>query len=129
MPQGKTKTPTSSSRRGPLTWTVSGVGLLVILVAIFVVAADLGDSSTAPDLRVTETGRVTNAGMTQVGIEIRNLGGAAAAAVQVEGTSASGDTGQVSLDYVAGRSSREATLSFPGNPGQVEVSVTGWTKP
>ena len=132
MPQGKAKTAaktSSAERHGPLTWIVSGLGLLVIVAAIVIVALDATDRATPPDLRVAETGRATAAGVTRVEIEVRNMGGEAASAVQVEGVSASGDTGQVSLDYVAGRSHREATLAFPGDPGPVAVSVTGWTKP
>jgi len=131
MPQGKAKTAATSGsqRRAPLTWIVSGLGLLVIAAAIVIVALDATDRATPPDLRVSQTGRTTTAGVTRVEIEVRNLGGQAASAVEVAGTTASGETGQVSLDYVAGRSHREATLAFPGDPGPVSVSVTGWTKP
>jgi uncharacterized protein (TIGR02588 family) len=131
MPQGKTKmaaAKASPQRHGPLTWIVSGLGLLLIVGTIVIVALDATDRTT-PDLRVSETGRTMTAGVTRVEIEVRNLGGEAASAVEVQGTSAAGETGQVSLDYVAGRSHREATLVFPGDPGPVVVSVTGWTKP
>lgn len=99
------------------------------MATLVIVALDATDRATPPGLRVSETGRATTAGVTRVEIQVRNLGGEAASAVEVEGTSASGETAQVSLDYVAGRSRREATLAFPGDPGQVVVSVTGWTKP
>ena len=131
MPQGKAKRAATSSaeRRGPLTWIVSGLGLLVIVAAIVIVALDAPDRATAPDLRVEEVGRLRRAGATHIEIEVRNLGGQAASAVEVEGTSASGRTSHVFLDYVAGASRRQATLSFPGDPGPVAVTVTGWTKP
>lgn len=131
MAQGKANSAKTSSadRRGPLTWIVSGLGLAAIVAAIIILALDVANSRTPPDLRVAETRRITMAGVTRVEIEIRNLGGEAAAAIEVEGVSASGETGRVSLDYVAGRSRREATLAFPGDPGAVAVSVTGWTRP
>ena len=131
MPQGKAKTSASSAsdRQGPLTWIVSGLGLLVIVASIVIVALDATGRATPPDLRVTETSRATAGGVTRVEIEVRNLGGEAASAVEVEGTSAAGHMGQVSLDYVAGHSQREATLSFHGDPGSVNVAVTGWTTP
>ncbi|RYG18975.1 MAG: hypothetical protein EON96_03885 [Caulobacteraceae bacterium] len=131
MPRSKVKTSTNArpERHGPLTWIVSGLGLLVIVTAIVIVALDATNRETPPDLRVSETGRSTSAGVTRVEIEIRNNGGQAASAVEVSGKSASGETGQVSLDYVAGQSHREATLAFPGDPGPVTLSVTGWTQP
>ncbi len=131
MPQGKAKTSASSAsdRQGPLTWIVSGLGLLVIVASIVIVALDATGRATPPDLRVTETSRVTAGGVTRVEIEVRNLGSEAASAVEVEGISAAGDMGQVSLDYVAGHSHREATLSFRGDPGAVAIAVTGWTRP
>ncbi|RZJ00698.1 MAG: hypothetical protein EON90_06105 [Brevundimonas sp.] len=132
MPQSKAKSAaktTSAERRGPLTWIVSGLGLLVIVAAIAIVALDATDRATPPDLRVREIGRTTTGGVTRVDIEVLNLGGEAASAVELEGSVASGESSHVNLDYVAGRSHREATLSFPGNPGSVDIVVTGWTKP
>lgn len=131
MPQGKAKTANTSSaeRRAPLAWVVSGLGLLVIVAAILIVALDAADGTTPPDLRVSEIRRIKTAGVTRVEVEVRNLGGEAASAVEVEGRSSSGKVGQVSLDYVLGRSHREATFAFPEDPGTVAVSVTGWTQP
>ena len=131
MPQGKAKTPATSAsdRQGPLTWIVSGLGLLVIVASIVIVALDATDRATPPYLRVTETSRDTIAGVTRVEIEVRNLGGEAASAVEVKGFTAAHETSRVSLDYVAGHSHREATLSFQGDPGTVNFQATGWTKP
>lgn len=124
-----TKAKTSPERHSLLTWIVSGLGLLVIVATFVIVALDATNRTAPADLRVSETGRATTAGVTRVEIEVRNVGGEAASGVEVEGTSASGQTGHVSLDYVAGQSHREATLAFRGDPGPVIVSVTGWTKP
>ena len=131
MPQGKAKTSASSAsdRQGPLTWIVSGLGLLVIVASIVIVALDAPGRATPPDLRVTETSRAKAGGVTRVEIDVRNLGGKAAAAVEVEGTSAAGETSQVNLDYVAGHSQREATMAFQNDPKAVSVAVTGWATP
>lgn len=131
MSGGKTKAAVKPGveRHSLLTWAVSGVGLLVILATLVVVILDARVPATPPDLRVLETGRATTAGVTRVMIEIRNLGGEAAASVEIEGASSSGDVAHVNLDYVAGRSHREATLAFSGDPGPVAVSARGWTQP
>jgi len=120
------------SPRGPhgiLTWLASGLGFLVIAAALVVVAMDAFDQASPARVVAEETGRATLAGTTVIEIEVRNLGGEAAGAVEVEGLPQTGEPGHVSLDYVASRSTRTATLSFPGDPGRVMVVVRGWTDP
>jgi len=120
------------SPRGPhgvLTWWASGLGFLVIAAALVIVATEAFDRTSPARVLAAETGRATLAGTTVVEIEVRNVGGEAAGAVEVEGLPQRGDPGHVSLDYVASRSTRTATLSFPGDPGRVTVVVRGWTDP
>lgn len=115
--------------RGWLIWIVSGLGLLVIAGSILVVTVDAMHSAAPADFQISEVGRTVRSETTAIEIEVRNIGGEAAVAVEVEGVAQSGVTGGTTLDYVAGQSTRRATLSFPGDPGQVEVSVRGWTEP
>lgn len=114
---------------GPLVWIVSGAGLIVILAALAILVLDAVDRSTPADLTVVELDRSVRGGRTVLTVEVRNLGGQAAAGVEVHGTAAEGAESEVSLDYVAGRSRREAALAFPSDPGAVALNVTGWAEP
>ena len=115
--------------RNPLVWIVSGAGLVVIVAALMIVALDAAGRSTPADLTVVELARSYRSGATILTVEVRNAGDETAAGVGVRGTAVGGAVSEIHLDYVAGRSRREAALAFPSNTGPVTLAVTGWSSP
>ncbi|MGH6729614.1 MAG: hypothetical protein ACREBK_05630 [Sphingomicrobium sp.] len=115
-----------------LEWAAAGLGLLVLLVMLWVMAGEIvsGGDDDVPLLSVrveavtaTPTGHV-------VQFRITNRSAQTAADVQVEGK-LSDEVATASVDYVPGRSEARGGLLFEGDPrtGAVELRVTGYELP
>ncbi|MGH6707194.1 MAG: hypothetical protein ACREB1_10345 [Sphingomicrobium sp.] len=115
-----------------LEWAAAGLGLLVLLVMLWVMAGEIvsGGDDDVPLLSVrVEAVTATPAGHV-VQFRITNRSAQTAAAVQVEGK-LSDEVATASVDYVPGRSEARGGLLFEGDPrtGAVELRVTGYELP
>lgn len=117
-------------------WLVATFGLLVVLVALGVLiyqAVSGGESPPDITIRVVAVQSVGKEYLVQ--LEVTNQGGATAAGLTVEGTLKQGEreieTSEATLDYVPGRSKREAGLFFSEDPrqSQLELRAFGYQEP
>lgn len=128
----KTKAP---QRKPLLEWVVAGLGLVLTLGALGVLAVDLGRPDSPPDLSARALGITPVADGFQVEVEVANAGRATAAAVDVEGVltlpTDDPETAGASLDYVPGDGAETLTLKFRADPraGDLELTVRGWSEP
>ncbi len=111
-------------------------GLLLVLAMLGVLTYEaLGAGESPPDIanRVVAVRPVTGGYLVQV--EVRNRGDETTAGLTVEGTLKQGErdveTSEATLDYVPGRSTREAGLFFTEDPQlyQFELRALGYQKP
>ena len=131
----------SEDRPGPgdrppvLEWVAAGVGLLLALCVFGFIGWQALDDATSPPVITVETTQVNAvAGGYRVTFEARNLGGAAAAQVRVEGTVRGGgstETSDVVFDYIPGHSARAGGLFFAQDPkdGHLSLRATGFASP
>ena len=108
-------------------WVVGGIALAIVAALLGVIAYDaVAHAGGAPSLRVS----VASVDASRVVVSVDNDGDRAAADVTVEGI-AGGVRSEARLDYLAGRSRREATLVFPAppRPEDVKLRVLGYTVP
>ena len=107
---------------------MGGLGLLIVLAVLAVTAVE-AFGPRAPARIEARLGEVRPAGAVWLAeVEVRNLGGETAAAVEVEGRL--GDqTAHATLDYVPAHGRQTATLVFDSDPHAATVSVSGWSEP
>ncbi|GGD38176.1 hypothetical protein [Aureimonas glaciei] len=121
----------------PLTeWICAGLGAIIAIGTFTVVALELpGEEADVPDVRLMVTGVEPTSGGYLVRIRARNLSGATATALEVEGTLKRGsetiETSRVTFDYVPRDSDESGGLWFRQDPRLYEVSVraTGYQDP
>ncbi len=117
-------------------WLVAGFGVLIVLAALGFLGYEAVDpGETPPDIvNRTVAIRPTTGGYL-VQVEVRNRGGETAAGVTLEGTLNEGDreveASEATLDYVPGRSQREAGLFFSEDPRRyrLELRAFGYQEP
>jgi uncharacterized protein (TIGR02588 family) len=118
-----------------LEWLASGLGLLLALCVFgFIGWQALHDASSPPAITVSATEITEVTGGYRVMFEARNVGGAAAAQVRIEGTVSGGsgpETSSVILDYIPGHSARKGGLFFTHDPpsGNLSLRAAGFAKP
>ncbi|QRM30253.1 hypothetical protein [Microvirga sp. VF16] len=118
-----------------LEWLASGLGFLLALCVFgFIGWQALHDATSSPAIMVAATETSQVAGGYRVIFEARNVGGAAAAQVRIEGTISGGsgpETSSVILDYIPGHSARKGGLFFTQNPqsGHLSLRAAGFAKP
>jgi uncharacterized protein (TIGR02588 family) len=126
----------SQERPPRLEWTVAAFGLLIVLATLGVLTYQaLGAGESPADIvnRVVAVRPVTGGHLVQV--EVRNNGGETTAGLIVKGTLKQGErdveTSEVTLNYVPGRSTREAGLFFTENPQRyrLELRALGYQEP
>jgi uncharacterized protein (TIGR02588 family) len=110
-----------------------GLGIVVGTLGFIAYEAFQGGSGSPVLTVVVERTERTGAGFS-AHVIVRNQSRTAAAEVVVDGViRAAGKEhrGQARLDYVAGLSTRKATLLFPAPPerGEIAVRVVGFTTP
>jgi len=130
-PATRKPVPKAQPARAPaLEWGAAGVGLLLILAVLTLLAMHALSPNGPPILRVTQIDQTTNPAGHTIKIEVVNDGATAAAGVLVEGALGS-ETSEVSLDYVPAKSKREASLVFQGDPkaGALTLRVKGFVEP
>lgn len=118
-----------------LEWFASGLGLLLALCVFgFIGWQAVHDPTSPPAITVAaaEVTQVTSG--YRVMFEARNVGGAAAAQVRIEGTVSGGsgsETSSVILDYIPGHSARKGGLLFTHDPrsGNLSLRAAGFAKP
>jgi uncharacterized protein (TIGR02588 family) len=115
---------------------MAGLGALIALALLGFIGLQLGEGGAEPPTLVTRVERVVaGPGGHVAEIEVRNLSGATAAAVEIEGTLAEGDTivetSRATIDYVPGRGRRRAGLLFTQDPAghHLAVRATGYQEP
>ena len=119
--------------RGPppparLEWAMGGLGLLLVLAALTVIAFEAFGAREPAMIEARVTGIRPAGAVWLAEVEVRNLGGETAASVEVEGRL--GDhTAHATVDYVPAHGQERVTLAFPADPRAAGVSVAGWSKP
>ena len=112
-----------------LEWTMAGLGLAFVIGAVVVVGKGALAPQAAAVVEVRETARRATPQSLVIDVEVANRGDETAAAVEIEAT-AGGDTAAATIDYVPGRSRREASLSLPpGATGPIQLAAKGWAAP
>jgi uncharacterized protein (TIGR02588 family) len=120
-----------------LEWLAAAVGALLAagLVAFLVADAVDGDQAAPPLLVVTAESLHAEGGMHVVKLKVANRSSRAASSVQVEGELMAGDapidSAQATVDFVPGRSTRQAGLIFREDPRRfrLEVRAVGFELP
>jgi uncharacterized protein (TIGR02588 family) len=116
-------------------WITGLAGLAIVLATLGFIGYEAfrgGAPSPRLEAAVETTGAVPSGFSATVAV--LNASHQAAAEVVIEGVVQSGggeSRSQARLDYVPGRSTRRATLVFPGAPdaGGVKVRIVGYTTP
>lgn len=124
------KTPPKLARTPVLEWIASGLGGLIVLAALGVLAFAMIRGGDSPADPVIEVVSVTPASQGwRVEIEAVNRGERAAAQMVIEGR-AGAQVAAVTLDYLPGHGRRHAALLFAEDPGDtIDLRATGWTDP
>jgi len=119
-----------------LEWLSAGVGLVLILATLGLVASELFRADDTPPRLVVRTLSVEPApGGFHVAVRVQNEGGSPAASVLVEGelTPAVGEaeTAEATFDFVADHSSRDGGLYFKSDPrkGSLALRAKGYSAP
>ena len=119
-----------------LEWIASGVGLLLTLGVFGLIGWQaLNDAGSPPMIIVETTGVTPVMGGYRVMFRARNIGGAAAAQVRIEGvlsrSNSPNETSDVVVDYIPGHSAREGGLFFSQDPkpGDVSLRAAGFVEP
>ena len=111
-----------------LEWGMGGLGLLILLAALAVVAIE-AFGAREPARLEARLDEVRPAGAAWLAdVEVRNLGGETAASVEVEGRLGD-ETAHATLDYVPAHGRDSVTLVFDADPRAAQVSISGWSKP
>lgn len=137
-PAGGKQSGTSPAGQAPpfWEWVAAGVGLLLLLASMGYLLADAfatRDEPPRPAIQVL--GVEPRQGQYAVRLRLRNEGRAAAAALRVAGELKRGaevvETSEVEIDFLPGRSEREATLLFAQDPRtlQLVLSPRSYVKP
>ncbi|MBE7366055.1 TIGR02588 family protein [Ramlibacter pallidus] len=117
-------------------WVAAGVGLLLLVASIgylLVDAVTARDGQPQPRIEIVDV--APQGGQFVVRLKVHNDGRATAAALRVAGELRRGETvlesSELELDYLPGRSSREAALLFTQDPRtlQLALSSRSWQKP
>lgn len=126
------KTPAS---RPLLEWAVAGLGLIVTVGVLIVLALAALAPASPPELSARAASVTPVAAGFRVEVEVRNSGRETAAAVEVEGVltppAGAPETASATLDYAPGGASETLTLLFREDPhqGRLELTVRGWSEP
>ena len=111
-----------------LEWAMGGLGLLIVLAALGVILVEAAGPRDPARLEARLESARPEGGGWLAEVEVRNLGGETAAAVEVEGRLGE-DTAGATIDYVPAHGEERVTLVFPADPRAAEISVTGWSEP
>jgi len=121
----------------PAEWVVAALGLVLsVVVLVSLLYQTFQGESSPPDIGVTilSTQRLQNGYVVE--IRISNQGETPAAEVVIQGTlrptmASEEESGQVTLDYIAGESHRQAGLFFRSDPrnGVLKVRAVGYHEP
>lgn len=116
-----------------LEWIAAAIGALVTLALLGFIAWKAVTATPAdPATVVLRPGAVhATAGGYVVEVTAHNPTDSTAAAVRIEGRLGGGETSEATIDYVPGRSEREAALLFTKDPRSHGLSLraTGYEKP
>ena len=128
--------PGAQSRTPLLEWIASGLGFVLALCVFgFIGWQALDDATSAPVITVETIEVNSGAGGYRVTFRARNIGGAAAAQVRIEGTLTRGngstETSDVVFDYIPGHSARTGGLFFTQDPqaGNLSLRAIGFAHP
>lgn len=117
-------------------WLTAAFGLLTVLAAIGLLSYyAISGSGSHPNVSISVLAIIPQSTGHLVRIRVANAGTMTAAQLAIEGTlsTAGGaeEQSQVTLDYLPGRSEREAGLFFTGDPrkGRLEIRATGFQNP
>ncbi|MDF7773949.1 hypothetical protein P1X14_01715 [Sphingomonas sp. AOB5] len=116
-----------------LEWIAAGIGLILLMIVLGAIGREAitGAADEPPAITVT-AGQVTqvSSGFV-VAFEASNASRGTAAAVEIEGKLASGETSSATLDYVPGRGTTSGGLFFKADPRgqQVELRALGYQTP
>lgn len=136
-PDSPSKRKNNKRRHTPvLEWIASGVGLVLALALIIVIAWDAFTKSGGPPAVVVEAGLTTpfeNGFVLEV--RVRNVSQATAAEVEIEGVLANAETivetARARIDYAPGGSVRRAGLFFMNDPHKhvLRLRALGYAEP
>jgi uncharacterized protein (TIGR02588 family) len=128
---GKMTSHTLSGTERALQTGMAALGAILLLGSLAVVIQSALGPVEPAMVEVREVERDVVAGRTRVEVQAVNRGGVTASAVTIEGRNRADDLATVTLDYVPGRSSKTATLTFAGDIGETPVALqaTGWVDP
>lgn len=127
----------TAPREPLLEWIAAGTGLILTLVILVVIGREAisGETETPAAIQVRAKPPTQMKSGFVVEIVARNVSGATAAAVEIEGVLKSGDTevetSGLTLDYVPGHAERKGGLFFSKDPReyQLEVRALGYQRP
>ena len=114
-----------------LEWIASGVGLLLTLGVVAVIARDAFNNSAgmAPDIEVVVREQQHVGGRWLVRFDAHNRSPVTAAQVTIEGALPDGETSTATIDYIPGRSTRGGGLVFSAEPRGVRLRPLGFQDP
>ena len=122
----------AKGKRPPLLeWIASGVGLLLALSVVTVIARDavIGSADLPPDVTVIVLQVQSASSGYLLTFEARNSSPTTAAQVAIEGALPAGETSTATIDYIPGRSARRGGLYFSTDPRGARVRALGYQDP
>lgn len=134
-----TRKPAAASKSPPsrplLEWAAAGLGLIVTVGVLIVLALAALTPASPPALSVRAESVVPVPAGFRVEVEVRNTGRETAAGVELEGVltppAGPAETATATLDYVPGGGAETVNLLFREDPhrGRLELTVRGWSEP
>lgn len=117
-------------RRPRLQWVASGLGLILTLATIAVIAIEALQPARPPVLSARLVGAHPGASGWVVEVEVANSGLQAASGVEIEAVQGE-TTASAGLDYVAAEGRGTVFLPLPDDPRlrSPALSIKGWAEP
>jgi len=114
-----------------LEWLASGIGLVLTLGVMAVIARDAfnGSADLAPDVEVIARDQQRLGSRWLVRFDAHNRSPTTAAQITIEGALPGGETSTATIDYIPGRSTRSGGLIFSQEPGGVRLRPLGFQDP
>lgn len=121
--------PDAEARPPVLEWIMGGLGLLMVLGCLGVIAGEILRPAGPPVLEARLEAVRGQSGAWLAEVVVENTGGETVAAAEIEGRLGD-ETASATLDYVPAQGEEKVVLGFTGDPREgLTLHALGWSEP